>query len=240
MHGFGSGINLFFFFFGHVCCCLCPHGLLQQTVAHDPALAALATLCDAVWGAHRVLADLPGRKTALDQWWTTTGQAQLHHRPDLVLVDFYGRGTFLLLDVKTFDPAGATALATHHTSRVRGAAHLAKERECRVTEFRDTPDSPLPRAFRLVVFTVSTFGALGGPALRFLSALGKRAGRSLPVALLPQATWAVPAFAPFARMAVTFAVRRGLAERLTDRWSPAARAAGAWVRRRGGAGGDLP
>ena len=99
----------------------------------------------------------------------------------------------------------------------------AVERDTRRLEYKDVPASPLPRHFALVVFTVSTFGALGGPALSFLSKLGKRSGRALPFALLDQATWAAPSFAPFARMAVTFAARRGLAERLYTHWSPAAR-----------------
>ena len=45
--------------------------------------------------------------------------------------------------------------------------------------------------------------------------------------MLPQATWAAPALAPFARMAVAFAVRRGLAQRLSDRWRPGAGLGGA-------------
>ena len=38
--------------------------------------------------------------------------------------------------------------------------------------------------------------------------------------LLPAATWAAPAFAPFARMAAVLAVRRGLAEAVRRHWLP--------------------
>ena len=94
-------------------------------------------------------------------------------------------------------------------------------------QFRVTPQTPLPPRFRLVVFAVSTFGSFGDEAQRFLSEVARRCGRALPVDLLPQATWAAPALAPFARMAVAFAERRGLAQRLSDRWRPGAGLGGA-------------
>ena len=71
---------------------------------------------------------------------------------------------------------------------------------------------------RLVIFEVSTGGAFGWRARAFLSGLQQRAGLSLPVALLDQATWAVPRLAPFARMAISTAVRRGLAEAVHECW----------------------
>ena len=71
---------------------------------------------------------------------------------------------------------------------------------------------------RLIPLTVSTHGALRPEAQRFLSDLGKRAGGGVPVSLLDCATWAAPRFAPFARMAVTHAVRHGLAEAVLRRW----------------------
>ena len=40
----------------------------------------------------------------------------------------------------------------------------------------------------------------------------------MPVSLLDSATWAVPRFAPFIRMAVAHAVRRGLAEAVLRQW----------------------
>lgn len=89
-------------------------------------------------------------------------------------------------------------------------------------QFRVTPQTPLPPEFRLVVFAVSTFGSFGAEAQRFLSEVSRRCGRALPVDLLPQATWAAPTLAPFARMAVAFSVRRGLAERVFTRWRPGA------------------
>ena len=71
---------------------------------------------------------------------------------------------------------------------------------------------------RLVFFGVSVFGALSPAATRFLAALQRRVGDSVPGPLLDQATWAVPCFAPFARMAATFAVRRGLADYVRGFW----------------------
>ena len=120
------------------------------------------------------------------------------------------------------DVAGPTWVAAQHTDRVRRAAQEEAARRCRELEFRVTPQTPLPDRFRLVVFAVSTLGTFGSEALRFLSEASRRCGPSLPVDLLPQATWAAPTLAPFARMAVAFAARRGLAERVFERWRPAA------------------
>ena len=125
------------------------------------------------------------------------------------------------------DVAGPTWLGTQHTDRVRRAAQEEAARRCRELEFRVTPQAPLPPRFRLVVFAVSTFGSFGSEAQRFLAEVGRRCGTALPVSLLPHATWAAPTLAPFARMAVAFAVRRGLAERVFERWRPAAGPGGA-------------
>ena len=76
----------------------------------------------------------------------------------------------------------------------------------------------LPPRMRLIPLTVSTHGAFGPEATRFLSDLGKRSGGGVPVSLLDSATWAVPRFAPFIRMAVAHAVRRGLAEAVLRHW----------------------
>jgi hypothetical protein len=119
-------------------------------------------------------------------------------------------------------PSSPPWVASQHTDCVRRAAQEEAARRCRVQEFRVTPQTPLPARFRLVVFAVSTFGTFGSEALQFLSEASRRCGRSLPVDLLPQATWAAPTLAPFARMAVAFAARRGLAERVFERWQPAA------------------
>ena len=164
----------------------------------------------------RALADLPGRDSALTQWFQAEGAA-LHHRPDVVLLHWLGRNKHKLVDVKTFDPACARWLRVRSDS-VRFAAHRRKEAECVSQEYRVTPDAPLPDGLTLCVFTVSTFGSFGEPALRLFRALSKRAGRVLPVPLLPYSSWATPSVGPYARAAVSFAVRRGLAERLRDRW----------------------
>ena len=76
----------------------------------------------------------------------------------------------------------------------------------------------LPPRMRLVVFAVSTHGAFGAAAMRFLSDLSRRSGGGLPPVLLDCASWAVPRFAPFVRMAVCHAVRRGLAEAVLRHW----------------------
>ena len=93
---------------------------------------------------------------------------------------------------------------------------------------------PLPPGFRLVTFVVSTFGSFGPAAQTLLRDLGRRVGRGVPLSLLDESTWAAPSFAPFARMAVGCAVRRGLAEAIKRRWKRRLRDGGAG----GGAGGE--
>ena len=106
-------------------------------------------------------------------------------------------------------PLGTGAVCT-----VRFAQHRATARRSLRQEYQDS----IPPHMRLVVFGVSAFGALGPPAVRFLAALQRRVGNSVPGPLLDQASWAVPRFAPFARMAATFAVRRGLADYVRSFW----------------------
>jgi len=62
------------------------------------------------------------------------------------------------------------------------------------------------------VISVSTFGSLGPEAHRLLSRISRRVGRRVPAQLHDLATWAAPSFAPFARMALGLAARRGVAE----------------------------
>ena len=137
----------------------------------------------------------------------------LRHRPDLVLLNLDGQGKHVIVDVKTFDAAGATHVATHHTDTTRLGAHTAEEKRCARHDY-----GALPPGFRLSVFTVSTLGSFGPAAQALLSELGRRSGGGVPYALLDEATWAAPRFAPFARMAVSCAVRRGLAESILRRW----------------------
>ena len=140
-------------------------------------------------------------------------EAGLQHRPDIVLRGFDGPGSYTLLDIKTFDATGATHVNSQHTDARRSAAHASVALHCVNTEY-----GALPPRMRLIPLTVSIGGAFGPEAMRFLADLGKRAGSCVPVALLDCATWAAPRFAPFVRMAVSHAVRRGLAEAVLRRW----------------------
>ncbi|MDC0525871.1 hypothetical protein OAO87_02635 [bacterium] len=79
----------------------------------------------------------------------------------------------------------------------------------------------LPPRLRLVVLTVSVFGSFGRPALAFFAELSRRTGGAMPSPLLPAATWAAPRLAPFVRMAVSTAVRRGLASAVWSDWARA-------------------
>jgi hypothetical protein len=133
-------------------------------------------------------------------------------------------GTYRIVEVKTLDATGPSHIQHHHTDTTRLGAHLAAEARSRRQEYRLAGDdaTELPRGMRLSFFVVSTSGSLHGPSHSLLRDVARRSGRHLPASLLPVATWAAPAFAPFARMAVGLAVRRGLAEYVRSYWRPLA------------------
>ena len=133
-------------------------------------------------------------------------------------------GTYRIVEVKTLDPTGPSHLQHHHTDTSRLRAHTAVEARSRRHEYHLAgPDATaLPPGIRLSFFVVSTFGSLHGPSHSLLRAVASRSGRHLPPSLLPAATWAASAFAPFTRMAVVLAIRRGLAEHVRARWRPLA------------------
>ena len=201
----------------------CPHGIRLSTTCHDPAVRVLGRICSAVLGRDQVFVDGgPGR--GQDQGMQAFMQAQgasLPHIPDIVLEGFDGPHTFTLVEVKTFDPAGDTHLASRHTDRDRGAAHAYVAALSRRADYH-VDLTPLPARMRLVVFSISTSGAIGPSGQAFLRELGRRSSQHVPSLLYPEATWAAPRMAPFARMAIVFAVRQGLAHAVVRDWCRAA------------------
>jgi hypothetical protein len=192
----------------------CMHGIRLHTTCHDPAVQALVHFLDAIHGSHRVIAERGGLggHRGLNQWMQGPG-AGLRHIPDIVLENYDGVRSFTLIDVKTFDPAGASHINTNHTDRTRLAAHRAIARHSRETEY-----GPLPERMRLIILPISIFGAIGTPGQAFISELSRRVGGSVPPSLLPHASWATPRVGPMIRMALTHAVRRGLAASIHTHW----------------------
>ena len=192
----------------------CCHGVRLHTVCHDPAVQALIPFLDAIHGSHRVIAERGGHggHRSLDAWMQGPG-AGLRKVPDIVLENFDGAQSFLLIDVKTFDAAGLTHVLTRHTDRVRLAAHRYVTKRAVEEEY-----GALPARMRLVVLPISTFGAIGTPGHTFIGELSRRMRASVPYSLLPHASWATPRVSPMIRMALTHAVRRGLAASVHANW----------------------
>ena len=192
----------------------CMHGVRLHTTCHDPAVQALVPFLDAIHGAHRVIAERGGLggHRGLDQWMQGPG-AGLAKVPDIVLENFDGPRSYLLIDVKTLDPAGPSHIATNHTDRTRLAAHIAIARTCRRSEY-----GALPPRMRLVVLPISIFGAIGTPGQAFISELSRRMRSAVPTSLLPHASWATPKVGPMIRQALVHAVRRGLASSIHTHW----------------------
>ena len=197
----------------------CPYW--GRTTCHDPARDALVALLDAVLGERYVVAERPGDRRAIDEWWERYGRGRLLHRPDIVLIDFDGPRTFTLIDVKTFDPCGATWVTRSHTDTTpRAAHHELERRQTPRSYFGPTgsldPTDPLRPFVRLVTFSLSTFGSFGQPALDLLRDVGRRLGGHLPALLSDDASWAAFEFAPYARMRLSLAIRRALARSLRE------------------------
>ncbi len=192
----------------------CPHGMRLHTICHDPAVQALVPFLDAVLGPACVTAERGGQggHAAMDAWMQGPG-AGLPKPPDIVLTDFDGPRSYTLIDVKSLDAAGASHIASDHTDSSRLAAHRAATRRCVHTEY-----GPLPPRMRLVVLAVSTFGAIDRPGQALISELSRRTRGTVPPSLLPHASWAVPRLGPMVRMALTLAVRRGLAASVHSHW----------------------
>ena len=96
--------------------------------------------------------------------------------PDIVLENFDGARSYMLIDVKTLDAAGTEHVAHRHTDRVRLAAHRFVTRRAVEDEY-----GGLPERMRLVVLPISTFGAIGTPGHAFMGELSRR----MPCAPLP-------------------------------------------------------
>ena len=191
----------------------CPHGLRSTATCHDPVVATLATFAAGCLGPARVRAERglgAGGVSAIQQWLDVH---PLPHRPDLILTDLDGPGTFTIIDVKTLDAAGPSHIASDHTDRDRLAAHAAAARHWTASY------GVLPPRCRLVIFVVGTSGSIGSAGQSLLRALSERCGRMPPHTLSDQVSWSAPRFAPMARMAISMAVRRGLAHAVRESWS---------------------
>ena len=119
----------------------------------------------------------------------------------------------MLIDIKTLDAAGPSHIAANHTDRARLAAHLAIATHSRRHQY-----GILPPNMRLVILAVSTCGAINPEGHTFISSLAQRMDNSIPPVLLHQASWATPKLGPMIRMALGFAVRRGLAAAVHRWW----------------------
>lgn len=148
----------------------------------------------------------------MDQWMQGPG-AGLPKPPDVVLTDFDGANSYTLIDIKTFDTAGTNHINTNHTDTTRLGAHRAVTRTCIHSEY-----GQLPPRMRLIVIPISTFGSIGTPGQAFISELSRRMRGMVPTPLLEHASWAVPRLGPMIRMAVTHAVRRGVAASIHRHW----------------------
>ena len=183
----------------------CPHGMRLHSTCHDPAVQAFVPFLDAILGASRVTAERGGQggQRAVDQWMQGH---PISHVPDIILHDYDGPNSFVLIDIKTLDAAGSAHIAAHHTDRARLSAHLAIAAHSRRNQYGDIGPN-----MRIVIIAISTCGAINSEGIDFISHLAKRTDNSIPPALLHQASLAAPRLAPMIRMALGFAVRRGLA-----------------------------
>ena len=144
-------------------------------------------------GASRVTAERGGHggQRAVDQWMQSH---PISHAPDIIIRDYDGPNSFVLIDIKTFDAAGPAHIGAHHTDRARLTAHLAIAANSRRHQYGD-----IAPGMRLVIIAISTCGAINSEGIDFISHLARRSDNSIPLALLDQASWRrglLPDFCP--------------------------------------------
>jgi len=198
----------------------CPCGMLRGATVHHPVVRQLISLLDAIFSPSRVIGER-GPQTrgvsAVAEWMQS--HPGVAHSPDIIV--HLGGGRYTLIDVKTLDITGATHIGQHRTDRTRLAAHAREAERCRRHDYGTLPSLP-GISLELEVIVVSTTGALSPGAQTFIRRLARRTGGHVPRSLLDQAGWWAPQLAPFVRMALVFAARRGLAAHVADtqRWTP--------------------
>ena len=70
----------------------------------------------------------------------------LGHQPDIVLEGFDGRDSYMILEVKTYEPAADAWIARQHADTSRGAAHRHLERTLAPASMPSQPTSPVRHA----------------------------------------------------------------------------------------------
>ena len=128
-----------------------------------------------------------GGQRAVDQWMQSH---PISHAPDIIIRDYDGPNSFVLIDIKTLDAAGSAHIGAHHTDRARLPAHLAIAANSRRHQYGDIAPN-----MRLVIIAISTCGAINSEGIDFISHLAKRTDNSIPLALLDPASWAAPRLA---------------------------------------------
>jgi len=181
---------------------------------HHPTRDMLGIICQAALGASRIITSSGPRLSETDL--AQHAHARMLRRiPDLAIRDFRYPGSWTYVEVRTFDPCGATHIATHHTDTIRLSAHLDAERAA-VHQYQ-----PLPPRSDLVVFAISPYGAVGPQGQALLRQLSRASGGALPPVLLDEASWATPTLGDYARMAITLAARRSVALAIRQTWGAA-------------------
>ena len=223
----------------------CPYGMRRQVTAHNPVRDCVGEMMRCAYPGARVIVEGEGGN-ALSIFMQR--YPLVLHRPDIVIDNFDGRGTYLLIDIKTVAPTGRTFRRTKHTDETRLAAQQAREDTLHRDYFGAS--GRLPRTYPpmlLRCFAISAFGTLGRQAQTLVKLASSRCHGTVPPAVADEATWASANFQSFWRQAAAVAVHGGLAaavrastysaenyQRLQQNRElpapPAARTTGSWPR----------
>ena len=114
--------------FAHLGCC--PNGLVTSTLHHPVKRVLLAMLRSVLPGSSVLDGDLEQHRGQQagprgGAWWTWYSAFK---RPDIVIVNFPRVGVHTIVDVKTFDAAGASHVRADHTDEFALGAHRELER----------------------------------------------------------------------------------------------------------------
>ena len=112
----------------------CSHGVRLTPVLHHPVKHVLIQMLRSVFGNSRVLdgdatpggfTRTHGEAAEREQWWHLFSR---YKRPDIIITNYPDTGRHTLIDVKTFDAAGASHVRADHTDFHTLGAHRELER----------------------------------------------------------------------------------------------------------------
>ena len=149
----------------------CPCGIRASDSLHHPVRDLTADMLKQVFGANRVLVD-----TEMGDSYTVYSAIK---RPDLVVQHALGSGAHLVIDVKTVDGTGSTAIERSHTdvSALGGLTEVERALWDEYTDSGRRPDA-IPAGSELICAAVGRHGGIGAGMIELINRCARTRGNA--------------------------------------------------------------